>query len=75
VRIGRAEPILAPLRRRCQSCHGPDADILLTFSVHHVEPPRPVRLLGTAENERARSIAASKMRREDFRALKRRWDR
>lgn len=57
------------------TCHGPDADILLTFSFHHVAPPRAVRLLGTADDERARSIAASKMRRADFRALKRRWDR
>jgi len=74
-RGARPEPILAPLRRRCQSCHGPDADILLMFSFHHVDPPRPVRPLVTADNERARSIAASKMRRADFRALKRRWDR
>lgn len=54
------------------TCHGRDADILLTFSFYHIDPPRPVRLLGTADNERAGSIAASKVRREDFRSLKRR---
>jgi hypothetical protein len=71
----RPEPILAPLRKRCQSCHGPDTDILLTFLFHHVDPPRPVRLLGTAANKHAHAVAAGKKRREDFRELKRHWDR
>jgi hypothetical protein len=44
------------------TCHGPDADIRLTFSFHHVDPPRPVRLLGTADSERARSMASQKKR-------------
>jgi hypothetical protein len=68
-------PILVPLRKRCQSCHGQDLEIVLTFAVHHAQSPQPVRLLLTATNERAVDVARRKMERPDFQALKRRWSR
>jgi len=68
---GRDETILAPLRKRCESCHG---EVIFTFSVHDPEPPVPVRALKPADNDRAREVARRKMLRADYRELKRRWD-
>jgi hypothetical protein len=68
------EPILAPLRKRCQSCHGEEINTIRTLLGHLPNPP-PVRQLNIADNARAREVSRRKMQREDFRELKRLWDR
>jgi hypothetical protein len=73
-RSGREERILAPLRMRCESCHGKGVQVVLTFSVQDPKPPLPVRILDPADNERARDLARRKTSRPDYVELKRRWD-
>lgn len=73
-RLGQGEAILAPLRKRCQSCHGEDVRTVLTFSAQDPAPPL-VRRLNTADNEHGRNVSRRKMQRADFDELKRRWDR
>jgi hypothetical protein len=70
----RDEPILAPLRKRCQSCHGEQIDTIFTFSVKSPDP-LPARRLVAADNQHARDVARRKMQRKDFQALRQRWYR
>jgi hypothetical protein len=73
-RRGRIEPILAPMRKRCQSCHGERINTIFTFAVHLPDSPL-VRRLDPAHNEHTRDVGRRKMRREDFQALRSRWGR
>jgi hypothetical protein len=68
------EAILAPLRKRCESCHAEGVRTISTFSVHDVGRS-PVRMLNSTDNERARFVSERKMQRTDFKELRRRWDR
>jgi hypothetical protein len=68
------EAVLAPMRKRCESCHAQGVQIVLTFSVH--SPGQlPVAKLNSIDNERARFVSQRKMQRPDFKELMRRWDR
>jgi hypothetical protein len=73
-RLPAREAILAPTRKRCQSCHAEDLRTMLTFSVHAEGRP-PVRELKSTDNEHARYVSQRKMNRTDFKELRRRWDR
>jgi hypothetical protein len=68
------EAVLAPMRKRCESCHAEGVRIVFTFSVH-APALSPVRTLNSKENEHARFVAQRKMHRPDFKELMRRWDR
>jgi hypothetical protein len=68
------EAILAPVRKRCESCHAAGVRTIFTFSVH--DPGRlPVHKLNSTDNEHARFVSQRKMQRTDFKELRRRWDR
>ena len=68
------EAVLAPLRRRCESCHAEGVRTIFTFSVH--APARlPIRELNSTDNEHARFVCQRKMQRTEFKELRRRWDR
>jgi hypothetical protein len=74
-RAGRKEPILVPLRKRCESCHGERIETIFTFAtIHDLDAP-PVRRLDPVGNQHARDVRRRKMQREDFKALRSRWDR
>ena len=66
-----AEPLLVPLRQRCQSCHDTNFDRLITFAMT-TAPDRPapaVERLDPSENRHAREVAERKMRLENWGAL------
>ena len=68
------EAILAPLRMRCQSCHGLDVGVIVSASIHlHGAPD--FRTLDPSGDARARELAARKMDRKDYKALMDRWGR
>jgi hypothetical protein len=68
------EAVLAPLRKRCESCHAEGVRTIFTFSVH--APARlPIRELNSTDNEHGRFVCQRKMQRTDFKELRRRWDR
>ncbi len=68
------EAVLAPLRKRCESCHSEGVKIVFSFSSH--DPDRfSVRKLNSKDNERARFVSERKMQRMDFKELRRRWSR
>ncbi len=73
------EAVLAPLRKRCEACHGEGVRNVFTFSVTNGKPDAtaryPVRKLNSTDNERARFVSQRKMQQADFRELRRRWDR
>lgn len=73
-RSDRNAPILAPLRKRCQACHGESLGVIMTFSVQDPQLYPHVRQLKMADNERARYVSRRKMQRADFAELKRRWE-
>jgi hypothetical protein len=66
------EAILAPLRRRCESCHAEGVRTISTFSVHDLGR-LPVRKLNSTDDEHARFVSLRKMQRTDFKELRRRW--
>jgi hypothetical protein len=67
---GVGAPVLGFLRRRCESCHGPDATSILTFQMHAGPNAAPtVRLLRPGVNEHADQVAQEKMKRADFKSL------
>jgi hypothetical protein len=68
------EAILAPLRRRCESCHTEGVRTIFTFSVHDTGR-FPIRKLNSIDNEHARFVSLRKMQRTDFKELRRRWGR
>jgi hypothetical protein len=68
------EAILAPLRKRCESCHAEGVRTIFTFSVHDLGR-LPVRKLNSTDNEHARFVSQRKMQRTDFKELRMRWDR
>jgi hypothetical protein len=68
------EAILAPLRKRCESCHAEGVRTIFTFSVHDLGR-LPVRNLNSTDNEHARFVSQRKMQRTDFKELRMRWDR
>jgi hypothetical protein len=64
-------PILGYLRRRCESCHGPDMTSVFTFMVHddpRLSPPL-VRQLRPADDEHAAYVATEKMKQSNFKSL------
>lgn len=64
-------PILATLRRRCQTCHGVQADEIFTFAIalppHGLRPQ--VRQLKSADDPHAAFVAKQKMKQADFKSL------
>lgn len=63
-------PILGNLRRRCESCHGPDATSIMSFMMQYPgRPPFPVRQLRTAADSRAAYVAKEKMKGPNFNSL------
>jgi hypothetical protein len=79
------EAVLAPLRKRCESCHAEGVRTIFTLSVDASALKKnggkgpslrmPVRTLNSTDNEHARSVSQRKMQRPDFKELMRRWDR
>jgi hypothetical protein len=67
------EAVLAPLRKRCESCHDEGAQRIFTFSVH-APVGLSARTLNSTDNEHARFVYQRKMQRTDFKELRRRWD-
>ena len=64
-------PILGYLRRRCESCHGPDITSVFTFMMKD-DPrrsPPPVRQLRPADDMHAAYVATEKMKQPNFRSL------
>jgi hypothetical protein len=64
-------PILGYLRRRCESCHGPDMTSVFTFMMHD-DPrrsPPPVRQLRPADDMHAAYVATEKMKQPSFKSL------
>ena len=64
-------PILGYLRRRCESCHGPDMTSVFTFMMHD-DPrrsPPPVRQLRPADDMHAAYVATEKMKQLNFKSL------
>ena len=64
-------PILGYLRRRCESCHGPDITSVFTFMMHD-DPrrsPPPVRQLRPADDMHAAYVATEKMKQTNFKSL------
>jgi hypothetical protein len=68
------EAVLAPLRKRCESCHDEGVQRIFTFSVR-APVGLSARKLNSTENEHARFVSQRKMQRTDFKELRRRWDR
>ncbi len=68
------EAVLAPLRKRCESCHDEGVRKIFTFSVR-VPVGLSARELKSTENEHALFVSQRKMQRTDFKELRRRWDR
>lgn len=63
-------PVLGTLRRRCQSCHGPDPGAVFTFQMKLGRNAAPkVRRLRTTADEHARFVARQKMKKADFKLL------
>lgn len=66
-------PILATLRRRCQTCHGDEVGEIFTFSI--VRPPGqrmpPVRQLKSVDDPHSAFVAIQKMKKADFKSLDR----
>jgi len=62
-------PILATLRRRCDSCH--DGTTVFTFSIIQIpgRPSPPLRVLHPADDERAVYVAKRKMQDKTFQSL------
>jgi hypothetical protein len=64
-------PILGYLRRRCESCHGPDMTSVFTFMVHddpRLSPPL-VRQLQPADDVDAAYVATEKMKQSNYKLL------
>ncbi len=63
-------PILGYLRRRCESCHGPDVTSVFTFMVHdpRLSPPL-VRQLRPADDVHAAYVATEKMKQSNSKLL------
>jgi len=63
-------PILANLRRRCESCHSADATLIFTFLVNPgPSTPPPVRRLRPADDQHASYVAKEKMKKSNFKSL------
>lgn len=64
-------PILGYLRRRCESCHGPDLTSVFTLMAKSVpsQPSPPVRQLRTTDNLHATYVATEKMKQPNFKSL------
>jgi hypothetical protein len=73
----RGMPTVAPLRDRCQVCHGSGLGTLGTFSMIRSpgHPAPPVERLTPAEHRHAWDVAARKMTREEFASLTQQWPR
>jgi hypothetical protein len=65
--------VLAPSRKRCETCHGEGIRIIFSLSVD-APGPLPVRKLNSTDNEHARFVSQRKMQRTDFTELIRRWN-
>lgn len=67
-----AEPLLVPLRRRCQACHDANSERLITFAMT-TAPDRPapeVERLDPSENRHGREVAERKATLDSWRSLK-----
>jgi len=64
-------PILGYLRRRCESCHGPDVTSVFTFMAKSIpsQPSPPVRQLRPADDLHAVYVATEKMKQPNFKSL------
>jgi len=64
-------PILGYLRRRCESCHGPDVASVFTFMAKSIpsQPSPPVRQLRPADDLHAVYVATEKMKQPNFKSL------
>jgi hypothetical protein len=69
------QPVLVTQRRRCAACHGEQAAVVMTFQAHVRESPPPVQVLRPADNLHGDYVAQEKMKRADFKALLRQWDK
>jgi len=73
-RLPAREAVLAPLRKRCESCHSEGVQIVFTFR-GHARAKLPVRKFNSIDNERASLVSQRKMQRMDYKELRRRWNR